>query len=45
MESYWSPVYNVLENDCSIADLFKHDFVDGIFMPTADIRQLRNLMR
>ncbi len=66
---YWIPVYNVLENDCSIvlahpkyvkairgkktdkkdakwiADLFKHDLVTGSFMPPADIRQLRDLMR
>jgi len=66
---YWIPVYNVLENDCSIvlvhpkyvkairgkktdkkdakwiADLFKHDLVNGSFMPPADIRQLRDLMR
>ena len=66
---YWIPVYNVLENDCTIvlahpkyvkairgkktdkkdakwiADLFKHDLVDGSFMPPADIRQLRDLMR
>ena len=28
-----------------IADLFKHDFVAGSFMPPADIRQLRDLMR
>lgn len=28
-----------------IAGLFKHDFVAGSFMPPADIRQLRNLMR
>ena len=65
---YWIPVYNVLENDCTIvlahpkyvkairgkktdkkdakwiADLFKHDFVAGSFMPPADIRQLRDLM-
>ena len=66
---YWIPVYNILENDCSIvlahpqyvkairgkktdkkdakwiADLFKHDLVAGSFMPPADIRQLRDLMR
>ena len=66
---YWIPVYNVLENDCTIvlahpkyvkairgkktdkkdakwiADLFKHDLVAGRFMPPADIRQLRDLMR
>ena len=66
---YWIPVYNVLENDCTIvlahpkyvkairgkktdkkdakwiADLFKHDLVAGSFMPPADIRQLRDLMR
>jgi len=28
-----------------IADLFKHDLVAGSFMPPADIRQLRDLMR
>jgi len=28
-----------------IADLFKHDLVSGSFMPSADIRQLRDLMR
>ena len=28
-----------------IADLFKHDLVAGSFMPPADIRQLRELMR
>ena len=28
-----------------IADLFKHDLVAGSFMPSADIRQLRDLMR
>ncbi|WP_035289147.1 IS110 family transposase [Clostridium sp. KNHs214] len=28
-----------------IADLFKHDLVVGSFMPPADIRQLRDLMR
>ena len=28
-----------------IADLFKHDLVTGSFMPPADIRQLRDLMR
>ena len=28
-----------------IADLFKHDLVTGSFMPPADIRQLRELMR
>ncbi len=66
---YWIPVYNILENHCSIilahpkyvkairgkktdkkdakwiADLFKHDLVAGSFMPPADIRQLRDLMR
>lgn len=66
---YWIPLYNILENDCSIvlahpkyvkairgkktdkkdanwiADLFKHDLVAGSFMPPADIRQLRDLMR
>ena len=66
---YWIPVYNILEQDCSIvlahpkyvkairgkktdkkdtkwiADLFKHDLVAGSFMPPADIRQLRDLMR
>lgn len=66
---YWIPVYNVLEEQCSIvlahpkyvkairgkktdkkdakwiADLFKHDLVAGSFMPSADIRQLRDLMR
>jgi transposase len=66
---YWIPVYNILENNCSIvlahpkyvkairgkktdkkdakwiADLFKHDLVAGSFMPPADIRQLRDLMR
>lgn len=66
---YWIPVYNILENDCSIvlahpkyvkairgkktdkkdakwiADIFKHDLVAGSFMPPADIRQLRDLMR
>ena len=66
---YWIPVYNVLEEQCSIvlahpkyvkairgkktdkkdakwiADLFKHDLVAGSFMPPADIRQLRDLMR
>ena len=66
---YWIPVYNILENNCTIvlahpkyvkairgkktdkkdakwiADLFKHDLVAGSFMPPADIRQLRDLMR
>jgi len=66
---YWIPIYNILENDCTIvlahpkyvkairgkktdkkdakwiADLFKHDLVAGSFMPSADIRQLRDLMR
>ena len=66
---YWIPIYNILENDCTIvlahpkyvkairgkktdkkdakwiADLFKHDLVAGSFMPPADIRQLRDLMR
>ena len=66
---YWIPVYNILENECSIVlahpkyvkairgkktdkkdakwidDLFKHDLVAGSFMPPADIRQLRDLMR
>ena len=28
-----------------IADMFKHDLVAGSFMPPADIRQLRDLMR
>lgn len=66
---YWIPVYNVLENDCTIvlahpkyvkairgkktdrkdakwiADLFKHDLAAGSFIPPADIRQLRDLMR
>lgn len=28
-----------------IADLFKHDLVAGSFMPPADIRQMRDLMR
>ena len=28
-----------------IADLFKHDLIAGSFMPPADIRQLRDLMR
>lgn len=66
---YWIPVYNILEQDCSIvlahpkyvkairgkktdkkdakwiADIFKHDLVAGSFMPPADIRQLRDLMR
>lgn len=65
---YWIPVYNVLENNCTIvlthpkyvkairgkktdkkdakwiADLFKHDLVVGSFMPSADIRQLCDLM-
>ena len=66
---YWIPVYNILENDCTIvlahpkyvkairgkktdkkdakwiAGLFKHDLVARSFMPPADIRQLRDLMR
>ena len=66
---YWIPIYNVLENHCTIvlahpkyvkairgkktdkkdakwiADIFKHDLVAGSFMPPADIRQLRDLMR
>lgn len=66
---YWIPVFNVLEDTCTIvlahpkyvkairgkktdkkdakwiADLFKHDLVAGSFMPPADIRQLRDLMR
>lgn len=66
---YWIPVYNILENICSIvlvhpkyvkairgkktdkkdakwiSDLFKHDLVNGSFMPPADIRQLRDLIR
>lgn len=66
---YWIPVFNVLEESCSlvlahpkyvkairgkktdkkdakwIADLFKHDLVAGSFMPPADIRQMRDLMR
>ncbi|GAA6480764.1 hypothetical protein K250101E9_35270 [Enterocloster aldenensis] len=33
------------KNDRWIADLFKHDLVAGSFMPPADIRQLRDLMR
>ena len=34
------------KNDAKwIADLFKHDLVSGSFMPPADIRQLRDLMR
>ena len=34
------------KNDAKwIADIFKHDLVAGGFMPTADIRQLRDLMR
>ena len=28
-----------------IADIFKHDLVSGSFIPPADIRQLRDLMR
>ena len=28
-----------------IADIFKHDLVSGSFIPPADIRQLRNLVR
>lgn len=68
-DKYWIPVYNVLEDDCTIvlahpkyvkairgkktdkknakwiADLFKHDFITGNFMPPADIRQLHNHMR
>ena len=28
-----------------VADIFKHDLVSGSFMPPADIRQLRDLMR
>ena len=28
-----------------IADIFKHDLVSGSFIPSADIRQLRDLMR
>jgi transposase len=28
-----------------IADIFKHDLVSGSFIPSADIRQLRGLMR
>ena len=28
-----------------IADIFKHDLVNGSFIPPADIRQLRDLMR
>lgn len=28
-----------------IADIFKHDLVSGRFIPSADIRQLRDLMR
>ena len=33
------------KNVKQIADLFKHDLVAGSFMPPADIRQLRDLMR
>lgn len=68
-DKYWIPVYNILENHCTIvlahpkyvkairgkktdkkdakwiADLFKHDLVVGSFMPPADIRQPRDLMR
>ena len=33
------------KDDKWIADLFKHDLVAGSFMPPADIRQLRDLMR
>ena len=36
---YWIPVYNTLE------DIFKHGLVSGSFIPPADIRQLRDLMR
>ena len=66
---YWIPIYNVLEDYCSIvlahpkyvkairgkktdkkdakwiADIFKHDLVTGSFIPPADIRQLRDLVR
>ena len=66
---YWIPVYNILENTCTIVlvhpkyvkairgkktdkkdakwitDIFKHDLVSGSFIPPADIRQLRDLMR
>ena len=66
---YWIPIYNILENDCTIvlahpkyvkairgkktdkkdakwiADLFKHDLVTGSFIPPADIREMRDLMR
>lgn len=28
-----------------IADIFKHDLVSGSFIPPADIRQLRDLVR
>ena len=66
---YWIPVYNILEDTCTIvlahpkyvkairgkktdkkdakwiADIFKHDLVSGSFIPPADIRQLRDLMR
>ena len=47
---YWIPIFNILEMDCSIvlahiADLYKHDLAAGSFMPPADIRQFRDLMR
>ena len=66
---YWIPIYNILEDSCSIvlthpkyvkairgkktdkkdakwiADIFKHDLVTGSFIPPADIRQLRDLVR
>ena len=66
---YWIPVYNILEDTCTIvlahpkyvkairgkktdkkdakwiADIFKHDLVSGSFIPPADIRQLRDLIR
>ena len=52
---YWIPIYNVLEKDCNIVLAHpkyvkairgkKTDLVAGSFMPPADIRQLRDLMR
>lgn len=45
---YWIPIRGKKTDDKDakwIADIFKHGLVSGSFIPPADIRQLRDLMR
>ncbi len=48
--TYKSKRFSTFTNDlrfCAewLADIFKHELVSGSFIPPADIRQLRDLMR